>query len=411
MTTHSQDCSMHRQEARYGTYRARVGVNTAEKHIRCAFDIKYHPKKKGTIHFFLYEGLDVDVVRINGKRIPHDEKSKAGPFKPYAKTVVVTNVECSTLNVSYTGRIDGDISAYNNGIYEDFVLLTDYAPWFPFPCDIPTACIESDDVDMEVVVDGVDGYTVVNGQFDDDKNVWIFKGSMLLCVKNHKMETAQADTMKFSMIFYDPEERQAARKYTSLARECMLFYTQRILGRSLPQHDFVFFRPNRPVSRGWAFVRDNVIILGDKLTDDVSVADLIGHELAHFWSTGAGMNWEDWLNESFAEYASMLFVESKYGADAYHERVEQLKTENDKKYRMQPIKPPVGESRPDSVHTKGPIVLDGLRWEFGYDAVCEVIRVFDKLDVKSTDRLLEGIRKDNRGEIADWLGRKISEPL
>lgn len=37
------------------------------------------------------------------------------------------------------------------------------------------------------------------------------------------------------------------------------------------------------------------------------------HEIGHFWWTGADSgSWQDWLNEGFAEYASMIALEAKY---------------------------------------------------------------------------------------------------
>lgn len=53
----------------------------------------------------------------------------------------------------------------------------------------------------------------------------------------------------------------------------------------------------------------------------------LAHEVAHFWWVGApGGTWENWLNESFAEYSALMYVRNTEGETAFkalmQERVE-----------------------------------------------------------------------------------------
>ncbi|MCD8072897.1 MAG: hypothetical protein LUE10_06980 [Alistipes sp.] len=71
-----------------------------------------------------------------------------------------------------------------------------------------------------------------------------------------------------------------------------------------------------PGGRGSGYARSNIIVLmtGDILDDVTSHG--IAHEMAHFWFNLAPKdNWEDWLNESFAEYLSFRYLKDKTGSE------------------------------------------------------------------------------------------------
>ena len=103
------------------------------------------------------------------------------------------------------------------------------------------------------------------------------------------------------------------------------------------------------------------------------------HELAHQWfgdSVSVG-EWSDiWLNEGFATYAELLWVEELYGPDVYREEVAN---------RIQAAEiagyGPPGTPAPDdlfngSVYQRGSFVLVALRDEVGDDLFFETLRTY-----------------------------------
>ena len=103
------------------------------------------------------------------------------------------------------------------------------------------------------------------------------------------------------------------------------------------------------------------------------------HELAHQWfgdSVSVG-EWSDiWLNEGFATYAELLWVEELYGPGAYQEEVAN---------RIQAAEVagygPPGTPAPDdlfngSVYQRGSFVLVALRDEVGDDLFFETLRTY-----------------------------------
>ena len=103
------------------------------------------------------------------------------------------------------------------------------------------------------------------------------------------------------------------------------------------------------------------------------------HELAHQWfgdSVSVG-EWSDiWLNEGFATYAELLWVEELYGPGAYREEV----ANRVEAARVAGYGPP-GTPAPDdlfngSVYQRGSFVLVALRDEVGDDVFFETLRTY-----------------------------------
>ena len=62
-------------------------------------------------------------------------------------------------------------------------------------------------------------------------------------------------------------------------------------------------------------------------TGDHKFDRILAHELAHQWFGNAltVKNWSDvWLNEGFATYANLLWIESRKGDDAFHEALKKI---------------------------------------------------------------------------------------
>jgi aminopeptidase N len=76
-------------------------------------------------------------------------------------------------------------------------------------------------------------------------------------------------------------------------------------------------------------------LLSSGYLDDLERADnvvLMAHELAHQWwgvSVGIRCRSDFWLNEGFAEFLSLAYLEHVHGARAYIERIDKLKAQMD----------------------------------------------------------------------------------
>lgn len=103
--------------------------------------------------------------------------------------------------------------------------------------------------------------------------------------------------------------------------EAMLARLERKLGPPSGQGLAVVFGRR---TRGGAYARPGLVSSTGLPADDRYPALLhhLAHEMAHLWWRHApATTWEDWLNESFAEYTAMADVRDRQGADAFAREV------------------------------------------------------------------------------------------
>jgi hypothetical protein len=164
---------------------------------------------------------------------------------------------------------------------------------------------------------------------------------------------------------------------------------------------------------GGGYARPGLIVLS-RLADRTSPeqrADLmryVAHETAHFWwSLAPTVTWEDWLNESFAEYSALLLLRELYGDAEYSERVEQ-------KRQASEGSPPIwGFDRSDNtvaqsvLYDAGPVVLHDLSSRIsgaGFLGWCE--ELFSR-NVIATGQAIELLRELEGDDTAEWLEDRL----
>jgi hypothetical protein len=158
-----------------------------------------------------------------------------------------------------------------------------------------------------------------------------------------------------------------------------------------------------------AMARMNFVIL-----TRVAPADRLGlhryicHELAHYWTGSAGPFTPDhWMSESFAEYASAIYVREHFGADAFATRLAQYE-------RMArghgPVWTPAATARPSGevMYRLGPLVLSRLEQRIGEQRFAEFFRRYMVHDVRTTEQLLDHLRAVDGAETEQWFRAELA---
>ena len=128
-----------------------------------------------------------------------------------------------------------------------------------------------------------------------------------------------------------------------------------------------------------ALENQTLSVFGRAMVDAPYFEYVLVHELAHQWfgdSVSVGQ-WSDiWLNEGFATFAELLWVEDRFGSGAYREEV----TNRMEVARIAEYGAPGAPSPDDlfhsSVYQRGAFVLVALRDEIGDDAFFETLRTY-----------------------------------
>ena len=133
----------------------------------------------------------------------------------------------------------------------------------------------------------------------------------------------------------------------------------------------------------------------------------LAHELAHFyWNNAPTINWEDWLNESFAEYTALLCVAENLSKEASSKIVKTLRQ------KVEEISPIWGIDRNSeesylALYVGGALILDNLFKEIGAKRFFEFLRMVQVEKINSTKDLLQLIKTNLTEKIANSIETQL----
>ena len=136
----------------------------------------------------------------------------------------------------------------------------------------------------------------------------------------------------------------------------------------------------------------------------------VSHELAHlWWSGGDPHSWEDWLNESFAEYSAFLYLRARGENEMFMAYLGD--------YEQMVDYPPVlwgmdldHKYAHDTLHRKGPGMLFRLEMEVGYVEFMKFMAALGENDVTTTKELLSVLEKTTSKEARDRFEGYLKGP-
>jgi aminopeptidase N len=167
-----------------------------------------------------------------------------------------------------------------------------------------------------------------------------------------------------------------------------------------------------PREKGGGYARRGIIILSkindeDFLNSKNRYIQYFAHELSHFWWTNAPTDsWEDWLNESFAEYSALLSLRDLVGESEFNGMIQKKST------NFNELPPVRGIDRDDEkaydvLYNKGCYILYTLEKDIGTEKFMELIREVYLNKISCTEDLINLITKKFGTEVAQRFNSQL----
>jgi hypothetical protein len=300
-------------------------------------------------------------------------------------TVDLSSVKASkfTIRFQYDCVFD-EIQSSANSFDENWIELSGYSAWFPyndqersFTQTVNVAINEGFKVSGSGIVTRSNSrWQLVQNQKSND--------IVLLASKNLQTQFLQQDDLTIRLDYIDFENEKAIALATA-AKEFLGYY-EKWFGASAGKYLTFAINPTKNVT---SYSRIGFISFQVKGMTDEELNLQIGHELGHLWWRNATTaTWEDWLNESFAEYSAILAMREKYGTYYAAQRIE--------KYR-QDVKdvPPIYELSRDgkysglALYRKGPVILFDFGKTVGEKVFLNVLKETAAQKIKDTAAFLK----------------------
>jgi hypothetical protein len=317
-------------------YRLKVEINPASGEIIVHGNISIVLKdlKQNDFSFDFHETFIIDELLIDGKPAKYStEKKEPWPIQPAANKVIVElPVKAAQrqieMKIKYHGILkdmpefgasEGQDLALDDQINSKMVELACYSCWYPY-----FVFGSKFDVDLEVSLPSgwkcaCSGAEVESSKLDDrvishwfsrnDIDIIIVASPHLKC-KSFKTPAAAID------IYYTQLPEDFVAKEVKEIAETLKLYT-RLLGELNISEGLVkhVYSPKKKGQGGAGIGRPGMIVTSEgrildalKKNPNFSLFHGIAHEIGHFWwSFGTGQG--DWINETFAEYFSLIAVQ------------------------------------------------------------------------------------------------------
>jgi hypothetical protein len=351
-----------------------------------------------TMVFYLHGELSIISIESNqpldfnflqDQECPYFYMENARPLR------IILNQEYNRdpiIRIKYQGLLKDIAWNTTNMLTTEWIELGSFSAWFPFNP-------EYGDFRYKVQVSIEEGYNVSGmGEIEEKADgkweiIQDYPVSDIVLVASRELKTMNyvddQYQIRIDYVLMKDEEVEALVEDVKF----ILQLYNRWFHASSERYTIVIVPPFP--DRGSYFRRGFIALLQPVpgLESGITTFQLLAHELAHDWWSGANTNnWEDWLNESFAEYSCLMAIREKFGNEIFKDWIDY------KTFASKNAEPVIGcgESIRTSYSTrydKGPVALNYLEIMLGKEKFIEVLRGINESNVTTTDELLDKLEE------------------
>lgn len=342
--------------------------------------------------FAMLDSLHVCSFFNNGRRIdPILVEACRLHFRPPMKKYAFSGLQPGELTFCYTGELKGFFLFMQDALCH----FSFYNAWYPMGFDA--------DESYEVVIRQDQSKTLLNGVYEQASSSWrycaenqAFSDCNILLYDPQHCTCIENDAV--CMLFFDKQFQSMASTIADSYTAVVQFYSK-LYARSPGARHTIVFLPQGKNCPG-AYIRENMIVLGETYQDARRILHLLAHELGHTYAAGADTeSWEDWLNETHAEWSALLYT-LETAPELFEILISELRAcEDGNGFSLRPN----GDDRPQNVHTCGTRLYYDIYQQYGCDAIKMLLRTYAQLKTKKTACFLKAVLEKS-AEIAAIIG-------
>lgn len=356
---------------------------------------------------------DLNLLAITGASVKafHPEEKVDFPFAPEARAIRLeySKGTPSALEFEYRGRLGITSDWEVNRLTGEWIELGLYTPWFPLALPLTEAKFYAE-------ISLPPGYRLIasgvtrrgDGLWQVEQHIPSYDCSFV-AAPGFREVRAQANEAIVIASHSNPEEQELAREFSRSGAEILAFFND-AFGRVQEDEVHIVIAPRL---KGGGYARRSFIVFGGgpglDLAEKTPIYWYIAHEFAHLWWYKAETTtWEDWLNESLAEFSALMAVRKLLGEDMF----EQLLAERRQKAKDLP--PLMGIDRSsEQAHTvlydKGCVLLAELEEQLGRYEFLMFLRELIRREVAETEQFLSVLALAGGKEAARGFAKKLRQ--
>lgn len=375
-------------------YKIDVSINAKKGEFESICEISFDDKQE-MIEFLVHQSIIIRSIEAGEENLKYvitdfDELQ----FMPESKKITVFGKDIHNFTINYEGRL-AELKNKVNSLKEDTVELNIYSSWYPVQLNLPEA-------NYNISITGLEEFEVIHGTKNGKSwklNIKSSNDAYIIAFKNCIIKRINNENVNIDIYSNNLKGKEIIDIIATQLEDIYNFYVK-LFGNINQTFELIFAIMNRVIGGG--YFRKNLIVIPINDRTEEEWIHFLAHELAHRWWTGAStITWEDWLNESIAEFSSWLYIEHKLGDTVYKDIISEY--ENEVKQC-----PPIRNLERGNEYVyysrfKGAQILSKLRKKFGNEYLINVLKLLLNLPERNTDDWIKEITKLGYNDISQWL--------
>ena len=367
-----------------------------------------------TVIFYLEKNLEIEYFKTQGNNIVRIDTSPSdNRFMPNARRIYIDydkipeGIDELSIDFSYSGKPRQLPDFFANRFGPDWTEIGLYYPWFPYNPD------ELKLFDFDLKVENPEEYTVFGiGKIEKGADYTTISSDgpatdIVVCLSDdvsvHQSLLKNNNKLKiFHHTFTDSLVRSMTDDVTAIIGIYNKWFGEKT-------NDISIIETKR--SDGGGYARIGGVMLNDidhkaYFSNREAYSRYFAHELAHLWWFKAKTTtWEDWLNESFAEYSALMVLREFYGQQVYDNWIDRkIATIEDTDVIW-------GFDRNNSdydmvvkvIYNKGPVLLSKLETRIGNEQFIKLCKKLVEKDMRKTEAFLSILSEQEGPEVSQWF--------
>lgn len=358
-------------------------------------------------------------AKVKSMSLNEEQKfeKKADPKNDYFVIYVINNRDKDgTIRIEYDTPVAGE----NNIIDEDVLAISLYSN--AFPGRLPDYIQKS----TCYLQSGFENYEVINSYFDQDTGLFAkdtvpYFGEIVNIAGFRKGNLRSFENGKIKVFYRKEDSYKNLLECTNLGIEAFTYYNEIYPHKEMKEITLIVLG----IGQTGMYNRGNMIVAGDapedfkmpqEMPEDFPLSEdeyrkwlkysMFTHELGHVWFCNADTgSYEDWLNETGAEWSSLLFLLHK-GKKELFQKFYSLREYEHITYG-EAIKPE-DLHKPASVHGSGVVLFYMIYEKWGKDMVVSLLQILSRLEEQNTEDFLFYVEKELGKEISDFIKDRLN---
>lgn len=365
--------------------------------------------------FYLHRQLNIHKFSINSRQLFHIDNAPSDiRYMPEAKKIILNTIDADKntdyleFHYAYSGNITKRPEFLANTLTEEWVELGLYFPWFPILFD-------KTEFTYKVNISIDPSYTVfsIGEHFQDDnintfKNVYPTSDIVIVASQDLKIRIEQIQSHKLYLVYYSLGHETIDILINDI--DHIYEYFNNIFGKN--EGSIALVESKR--EKGGGYSRPGGLFLpgfenADYIQYRIGYQRYLAHEVSHnWWQLADSTTWQDWLNESFAEYSALMFLRETSGIEEFNKRIKGFMENISDTLPIWEI-----DRNDENAHTvlyeKGPVLLYRLEAKIGNDAFISLCQGILEEKIRTTEDFLKYLEYHIDKETRVWFEKLLKE--